>query len=72
MEHLALKNCSFDFDPDAEPVVPAMALNVETCCRRGIIAKYLRKLTVNNVRMTGIEGEPFDLTEVQEATVCDH
>ena len=66
MEELILRDCVFDFDPSAEPLVPAMALNVETCCRRGIIAKYLRKLTVKNVRMSGIEGEPFDLTDVEE------
>ena len=65
MTELILEDCSFDFDPAAEPMVPAMALNVESCCRRGIIAKYLRKLTVKNVRMNGMEGDPYDLTDVE-------
>ena len=65
MTELILEDCSFDFDPSAEPMIPAMALNVESCCRRGIIAKYLRKLTVKNVRMNGMEGDPYDLTDVE-------
>ena len=46
MAHLKLQDCSFSFDPEAEPLIPAMALGVEACCRRGIIAKYLKKLTI--------------------------
>ena len=66
MAHLKLEDCSFSFDPDAEPLVPAMALGVEACCRRGIIAKYLKKLTIRNVRMAGCEGTPLETLEVEE------
>ena len=64
MEHLILKDCEFTFDPEAEPLVPAMALQVEPCCRRGIIAKFIRRLTVSRVRMEGTEGDWLDLEEV--------
>ena len=66
MTHLKLQDCSFSFDPEAEPLIPAMALGVEACCRRGIIAKYLKKLTIRNVRMTGCEGAPLETLEVEE------
>ena len=46
MEHLILRDCVFTFDPDAEALVPAMALQVEPCRRRGVIAGYLQKLTL--------------------------
>ena len=34
--------------------------------RRGVIAAYLEKLTVDHVTLTGIEGEPLETTEVGE------
>ena len=66
MESLILRDCRFTFDPDAEPLIPAMALNVETCCRRGIIAKYLKKLTLDRVLLSGCEGDPPETLEVGE------
>lgn len=64
MKHLILRDCAFDFDPDAEPLLPAMALQVEPCRNRGIIARYLEKLTLENVKMEGIQGPETELTEV--------
>ena len=69
MEHLILRDCRFDYDPDAVPMVPAMALGVEECCRRGIIAKYLRKLTAENVALSGYAGEPLETEEVGETEI---
>ena len=68
MKELVLRDCLFSFDPDAKPLIPAMALNVEACCRRGIIAKYLQKLTLENVRMDGAAGQRLETLEVQEIT----
>ena len=66
MEHLELRDCSFTFDPEAKPMVPAMALGVEACARRGIIAKFIRKLTVHNLRTEGMEGALLDTQDVGE------
>ena len=66
MKELILRDCQFSFDPEAEPMVPAMALGVETCCRRGVIARYLEKLTMQNVMLDGFEGDLLETTEVQE------
>ena len=64
--HLELRDCSFSFDPEARPMVPAMALNVEECCRRGVIARFLKKLTLHHVRMEGIAGDLLETEEVEE------
>ena len=68
MEHLILRDSRFDFDPEAKPMIPAMALNVEECCRRGIIAKYIRKLTLDRVALEGIQGDRLETVEVDEIT----
>ena len=66
MEHLELRDCAFTFDPEAKPMVPAMALGVEECARRGIIAKFIRKLTVRNISVEGMEGGLLDTQDVGE------
>jgi len=66
MEHLILRDCSFDFDPNAEAQVPAMALHVEECCRRGLILKFVRKVTLDRVRYSGTQGEWTDAEDVGE------
>ena len=66
MKHLVLRDSRFSFDPEAEPLIPAMALGVEECCRRGMIVKYLEKLTLERVILEGINGEPLETTEVEE------
>ena len=50
-------------------MVPAMALGVEECCRRGMIAKYLRRLTLQDVVLAGIEGEPLETADVEETEI---
>ena len=66
MKHLVLRDCEFTFDPEAEPLLPAMALQVEPCRCRGVIAAFLEKLTLEHVTMEGVEGPRTDLTEVGE------
>lgn len=66
MKHLILRDSQFDFDPEAETLIPAMALGVEACCRRGIIARFIRKLTLERVAMNGIQGERLETAEVKE------
>ena len=64
-EHIALKDCSFSFDPDAEALVPVMAEQVEPCRRRGLILKNVRKATLDHVRYEGIEGKRIDAENVE-------
>ena len=67
-EHIALKDCSFTFDPEAKPLVPAMAEQVEQCCRRGLILKNVRKVTLDNVVYKGVDGEWIDAENTEEIT----
>ncbi len=69
MKHLIMRDCRFDFDPEAGSLIPAMALNVEECCRRGLIVRYLEKLTMDRVYMSGIEGEPLETAEVEQIDI---
>ncbi len=69
MKHLILRDCRFGFDPEAQPMVPAMALNVEECCRRGLIVRYVEKLTMEKVSFEGIDGEPLETAEVGETEI---
>ena len=66
MKELILRDCLFSFDLEAQPMIPAMALGVEECCRRGVIAKYLEKLTMHNVLLDAFDGEPLETLEVQK------
>ena len=65
-EHIALKDCSFGFDPEAEPLVPVMAEQIESCCRRGLILKNVRKVTLDGVRYEGVDGDWIDAENTEE------
>ena len=65
VEELTLKDCEFDFDPDAEPFVPVMAEQVDACSRRGLILKNVEKVVLDHVRYAGIQGEWIDAEEVR-------
>ena len=65
-EHIALKDCSFRFDPEAEALTPAMADGVEPCRKRGLILKNVGKVTLDHVRYEGVDGEWIDAENVGE------
>ncbi|MBR4575817.1 MAG: glycoside hydrolase family 28 protein [Clostridia bacterium] len=68
MEHIALKDCFFSFDPEAEALVPVMAEQVEPCRRRGMILKNVRKVTLDHVRYEGVDGDWIDAENTEEIT----
>ena len=53
---VVMKDCAFDFVPDAPEMVPAMADGVSPCHNRGIIAGFIDDLRIENVTMEGITG----------------
>ncbi len=67
-EHIALKDCFFSFDPEAEALVPVMAEQVEPCRRRGMILKNVRKVTLDHVRYEGVDGDWIDAENTEEIT----
>ena len=56
VESVILRDCRFRFVPDAPPMIPAMADGVPALHNRGIIARFIRELTLENVSMEGIIG----------------
>ncbi len=65
-EHIVMRECSFTFDPEAEALVPVMAEQVEKCCRRGLILKNVKKVTLDRVRYEGVDGEWIDAENTEE------
>ena len=63
-EHIALKDCTFSFDPAAEALVPVMAEGVEPCRRRGLILKNVGKVSLDHVRYEGVDGGWTDAENV--------
>ncbi|MBR1560460.1 MAG: glycoside hydrolase family 28 protein [Clostridia bacterium] len=66
VEEIALKDCDFAFARDAAPMIPVMADGVESCLRRGVVAKYVKRLTLEGVRLSGAAGEALEAEAVEE------
>ena len=44
-------------------MVPAMANVVETCQRRGLIARFVESISLNNVHIEGMEEKELDFQD---------
>ncbi len=60
VKQILLKDCQFSFNPDGKPMVPAMARDIEICQRRGLIARFVDRITLDHVSMEGVAGEALD------------
>ena len=63
---LRLRDCVFTMDEHAEPMSPVMACGVDPTVRKGIYARFVEKVTLENVRMTGMEGDEVTVEDVGE------
>ena len=61
---LRLRDCVFTMDEHAEPMSPVMACGVDPPVRKGIYARFVEKVTLENVRMTGVEGDEVTVEDV--------
>ena len=66
---ITLKDCLFTFNPEGEPMEPAMAEGVEACKGRGLIARFVDRLTLSNVTMEGVQGEKMDAESVAHIAI---
>ena len=64
IEQVEMENVTFTFDKQGKPMPPAMAENVEPCLNQGIIAKYVDRIVMKNVHMTGQAGEALSCEQV--------
>ena len=57
-------------DENALPMSPVMSCGVDSCARKGIYARFVEKVTLENVAMTGVEGDKVTAEDVGEVISC--
>ena len=68
VQHVLMRDCEFCFASNAQPMTPAMANDVESCRRRGLIFSFVDRVTLDHVRMEGIEGQRLTAVSVNTIT----
>jgi len=58
IDRVELENISVSFAEDAKPGVPAMQNFAEERCRLGLYLDNVREISIKNVQLSGVEGEP--------------
>ncbi len=56
VQEVLIRDCEFDFLPDAPAMIPALAEGVPACHNRGVIAQFIDSLKMENVTISGING----------------
>ena len=64
IEEIVMKNISITYAEDAKCDVPAMTEGVEPSSKRGLFARNVKKLQLENVKIEGQIGEAMELIEV--------
>jgi polygalacturonase len=66
IEEIYMKNINISYAEDAKCDVPAMSEGVEKSSKRGLFARNVAKMTLENVNITGQTGEAYELEGVDE------
>lgn len=66
IEEIVMKNITVTYAENPKWDVPAMSEGVEACSLKGIFASNVKKLTLENVSITGQKGEAVTLNHVDE------
>ncbi len=66
IEEIAMRNVEVSFAADAKSGVPIMSNGVEECSKRGIYAENVKRFILENVTVTGQDGEMIELHNVDE------
>lgn len=69
IEEIIMKNVTVTYAENPKCDVPAMSEGVEACSKKGIFANNVKKLVLENVSITGQEGEVMTLLGVDEKIV---
>ncbi|MCR4950072.1 MAG: glycoside hydrolase family 28 protein [Solobacterium sp.] len=59
IEKVELENIQFTYAEDAKPAVPAMMEFAKPQCRMGLYINNVGEISVSNVRLEGVDGEPL-------------
>lgn len=66
IDEIIMKNVTVTYAGNPKCDVPAMSEGVEACSRKGIFANNVKKLTLQNVSISGQDGEAITLSGVEE------
>lgn len=66
IEEIYMKNISISYADEAKCDVPAMSEGVEKSSKRGLFARNVAKMTLDNVKIEGQIGEAYELVGVDE------
>ena len=62
-KEIRIQDSVFSFNPEGRPMVPAMASGVEACKGQGLIARFVERISLENVRMEGLQGKDTDFQD---------
>ena len=65
IEDIEMRNISVNYAKEPKEDVPAMSLGVERCTKKGIYANNVKTLVLENVVITGQDGEVLQCTNVE-------
>lgn len=66
IEEIVMRNISFSYAENPKCDVPAMSEGVAKSSKRGIFARNVTKLTLDNVKVEGQDGEAYEFIGVDE------
>ena len=66
IEEIIMKNISISFAENAKTDVPAMSEGVERSSKRGLFARNVARLVLDQVRIEGQTGDAYELIGVDE------
>lgn len=66
IEQIVMKNVEISYAKNPKCDVPAMSNNVEACSRKGIFIKNVDSVVLQNVKVSGQEGEAFILDGIDK------
>ncbi len=72
IEEIQMRNLSFSYAENPRCDVPAMSEGVPKCTKRGIFARNVAKLVMENVAVEGQEGAPCEFIGVEELIKKGH
>ncbi len=66
IEEIVMRNISFSYAENPTEGVPAMSEGVPRSTKRGVFARNVAKLTLENIKLEGQEGQDYELIGVDE------
>ena len=66
IEEIVMRNISISYAEDPKFDVPAMSEGVPKSSKRGCVVKNVTRLTLDNVVITGADGEAYEISGVDE------